>query len=199
MKKFFIYSIMLVIIVGVIGFLLIIGVKTKDKYFTQEVYGILEENTLQQKENKTTENETAENEAKKEKTIKESIQEQEIVGVIKIPKINFEGCIYDGTTMEVLKKGVGHFKNSPFFDGNVCLAAHNSNKYWAKLHTLQKGDKIVYISLYGKRDYEVSNIVKIEDTDWSYLNNKKENVLTLITCVKGEPNNRLCVQANEIL
>ena len=49
MKKFFIYSIMLVIIVGVIGFLLIIGVKTKDKYFTQEVYGILEENTLQQK------------------------------------------------------------------------------------------------------------------------------------------------------
>ena len=101
--------------------------------------------------------------------------------------------------MEVLKKGVGHFKNSPFFDGNVCLAAHNSNKYWAKLHTLQKGDKIFYTSLYGKRDYEVSNIVKIEDTDWSYLNNKKENVLTLITCVKGEPNNRLCVQANEIL
>ena len=76
MKKFFIYSIMLVIIVGVIGFLLIIGVKTKDKYFTQEVYGILEENTLQQKENKTTENETAENETKKENTIKENIQEQ---------------------------------------------------------------------------------------------------------------------------
>lgn len=36
-----------------------------------------------------------------------------IVGVIKIDKINFEGLVYEGTSLDVLKKGVGHFESSP--------------------------------------------------------------------------------------
>lgn len=36
-----------------------------------------------------------------------------IVGVIKIDKINFEGLVYEGTSLDVLKNGVGHFESSP--------------------------------------------------------------------------------------
>ena len=125
------------------------------------------------------------------------IDGETVLGVIKIEKIGFEGLIYEGTTLNTLDKGVGHFENSSYFDGNVALAAHNSNKFWAKLHTLQNGDKISYISFLGTRQYQVTNVTKISATDWSLLENTDENSLTLITCVKGKPSQRLCVQAIE--
>lgn len=126
------------------------------------------------------------------------IDGENVLGVIKIDKINFEGLIYEGTSMQTLSKGVGHFENTPYIDGNVCLAAHNSNLYWAKLHTLSTGDKIHYTCFLGTKEYEVSNISKISETDWSSLENTDTNTLTLITCVKGQKNLRLCVQAKEI-
>lgn len=126
------------------------------------------------------------------------IDGENVLGVIKIDKINFEGLIYEGTSMQILSKGVGHFENTPYIDGNVCLAAHNSNLYWAKLHTLSTGDKIHYTCFLGTKEYEVSNISKISETDWSSLENTDTNTLTLITCVKGQKNLRLCVQAKEI-
>lgn len=126
------------------------------------------------------------------------IDGENVLGVIKIDKINFEGLIYEGTSMQTLSKGVGHFENTPYIDGNVCLAAHNSNSYWAKLHTLSAGDKIHYTCFLGTKEYEVSNISKISETDWSSLENIDTNTLTLITCVKGQKNLRLCVQAKEI-
>jgi len=126
------------------------------------------------------------------------IDGENVLGVIKIDKINFEGLIYEGTSMQTLSKGVGHFENTPYINGNVCLAAHNSNSYWAKLHTLSVGDKIHYTCFLGTKEYEVSNISKISETDWSSLENTDTNTLTLITCVKGQKNLRLCVQAKEI-
>lgn len=59
------------------------------------------------------------------------------IGTVHIPKINFKGKIYEGTSLEVLAKGVGHFDNSPYQDGNVCLAAHNTSKFWAELNRLE--------------------------------------------------------------
>lgn len=126
------------------------------------------------------------------------IDGENVLGVIKIDKINFEGLIYEGTSMQTLAKGVGHFENTPYLEGNVCLAAHNSNSYWANLHTLSTGDKIHYTCFLGTKKYEVSNISKISETDWSSLRNTDTNTLTLITCVKGQKNLRLCVQAKEI-
>lgn len=126
------------------------------------------------------------------------IDGENVLGVIKIDKINFEGLIYDGTSLKTLAKGVGHFENTPYLEGNVCLAAHNTNPYWAKLHTLSNGDKIQYTCFLGTKEYEVSNVSRISETDWDSLKNTDTNVLTLITCVKGQKDLRLCVQAKEI-
>lgn len=127
------------------------------------------------------------------------IDGENVLGVIKIDKINFEGLIYESTSIQTLAKGVGHFTNTPYLDGNVCLAAHNTNSYWAKLHTLSNGDKIQYTCFLGTKEYEVSNVSKISETDWDSLKNTDTtNILTLITCVKGQKNLRLCVQAKEI-
>lgn len=126
------------------------------------------------------------------------IDDADIIGTIKIDKINFEGLVYEGTSLETLKKGVGHFETSPYFDGNVCLAAHNTSKFWAKLNTLKTGDKISYVTFLGTKEYEVFDMLQIEETDWSKLEDTDENILTLITCIKGNKPKRLCVQAIEI-
>lgn len=126
------------------------------------------------------------------------IDGENVLGVIKIDKINFEGLIYEGTSLKTLAKGVGHFENTPYLTGNVCLAAHNTNSYWSKLHTLSKGDKIQYTCFLGTKEYKVNSITKINETDWSPLENTTDNTLTLITCVKGQKELRLCVQAKEI-
>ena len=130
--------------------------------------------------------------------LKLKIDGETVLGVIKIEKIGFEGLIYEGTSLDTLDKGVGHFQNSSYLNGNVCLAAHNSSKYWAKLYTLENGDKITYISFLGTKEYMVNSITQIYATDWSKLEKTNENILTLITCVKGEPSQRLCVQALEV-
>jgi LPXTG-site transpeptidase (sortase) family protein len=126
------------------------------------------------------------------------IDGETVLGVIQIEKIGFEGLIYEGTSLDTLAKGVGHFESSSYLEGNVCLAAHNTNKFWAKLHTLETGDKITYISFLGTKEYQVTNKTQISETDWSLLENTNENTLTLITCVKGQKEKRLCVQATEI-
>lgn len=120
-----------------------------------------------------------------------------VIGVIKIDKIGFSGLVYKGTSLDTLSKGVGHFDSSPYLNGNVCLAAHNTSKYWAKLHTLKKGDKIIYTSFLGTKEYSVTDMLQISETDWTKLSNTTENMLTLLTCVKGKPTQRLCVQALE--
>lgn len=124
--------------------------------------------------------------------------EKLLYGVIKIDKIDFEGLIYEGTSLDTLANGVGHFKNSPYLNGNVCLAAHNTDEFWEKLHTIQKGDKITYTSFLGAKSYEVYNIAQISETDWSLLSNTDNNIITLITCIKENRSQRLCVQAMEI-
>lgn len=126
------------------------------------------------------------------------VNELTVVGIIKIEKINFEGLVYEGTSSNILEKGVGHFECSPLTKGNICLAAHNTNKFWAKLNILQIGDIITYENILGTKDYKVFSSTQIEETDISYLENTKDNILTLITCVKNIPDKRLCVQAIEI-
>lgn len=84
------------------------------------------------------------------------------------------------------------------FIGNVAFAAHNTNKFWAKLHTIQNGDKITYTSFLGTKQYAVDKVSTIDETDLSCLSSTNENILTLITCVKNNKDKRLCVVAKEI-
>ncbi len=129
--------------------------------------------------------------------LKLKINGNTVVGVLKIDKIKFEGLVYEGTKDTILKKGVGHFESTPVLNGNVCLAAHNYWNLFAKLYTLQNGDKISYVSYLGTKEYEVFKSKEIDETDFSLLKDTNENIMTLITCIKNKPEKRLCVQARE--
>lgn len=125
------------------------------------------------------------------------IDGETVIGVIRIDNIGFEGLIYEGTSDFTLEKGVGHIESSAYLEGNVGLAAHNTKKFWAKLHTLKEGDTISYISFLGSKEYVVDSINIINENDWTLLENTSENKLTLVTCILNNPSQRLCVQAIE--
>ena len=100
----------------------------------------------------------------------------------------------------MLSNAIGHFENTNLFEGNVRLASHNSDtnaKYFKDLYKLKKGDEIIYKSRYGTITYIVESISQIDSYDWSYLESTQDNRITLITCISGKPNLRLCVQGVE--
>lgn len=129
----------------------------------------------------------------------EEIDGRKVIGTIEIEKIDYKGIVYENTELSTLKYGVGHFTSSPYINGNVCLAAHNTDQFWARLKELSTGDKILYKTFWENKSYEVFNSSIIDETDFSLLENSNQNIITLITCVKNNKPKRLCVQAKEIL
>lgn len=120
-----------------------------------------------------------------------------ILGTLEIPSINLKLSIAEGIENDVIAKYVGHFPSTALINGNVGLAGHNTNEFFANLRKIKKGDEIVYNFLLGRKTYIVDTIVEIEEDDWSYLEDTKDNKITLITCIKNQPTKRLCIQAIE--
>jgi len=120
---------------------------------------------------------------------------------IKISKINLDAPILEGTEKEILRRAVGHFENTPIWNGNICLAAHNRGykyNYFQEIKKLEIGDVITYQTENGERNYKVISNEIIDETDWSAIQDTKENKLTLITCEENKRECRRCVQAKEI-
>ncbi|MBR0519534.1 class D sortase [bacterium] len=123
--------------------------------------------------------------------------DENIIGYITIEKIGLEKApIADGTDLTTINSYVGHFKESSYLDGNVCLCSHNrggKGAYFGRLKELQQGDVITYITKYETKQYEVKEVKTIEETDFSVIEGTEENQITLLTCVENVENLRLCV------
>ena len=141
--------------------------------------------------------------SKKPKTQRQVVQANQTNNWrIQIPKINLDAHIKEGTNQDILLTSVGHFDIAPIWNGNVCLAAHNRGylcNFFQKIKNLKIGDEIIYCTEKGKRIYKVQTNKVILATDWSYMENTKDNRITLITCEENRPEYRRCVQAVQIL
>lgn len=122
------------------------------------------------------------------------------IGTLRIPVLGLKVKVYEGESLANMKKGAGHFTSTSCWDGNVAMASHNrgSSAYFGEIHTLEKGDRITYETKLGNCTYEVFYVGKIQEDDFSRLGLSSENLITLITCVRNQPELRWCVQAREI-
>jgi LPXTG-site transpeptidase (sortase) family protein len=124
-------------------------------------------------------------------------------GILTIPRIGVSANVFENEdVMEAMSKGAAHFPSTSNWNGNVGLSAHNwtetgAGAYFKSLKYLEKGDELIYETALGIRTYVVSSIQEINQSDWSLLGRTEDNRLTLITCVNGKPDKRLCVQAIE--
>lgn len=136
------------------------------------------------------------------KTQRQIVQENKnIEWRIKIPKINLDVHIQEGTTLEVMLNSVGHFEETSKWNGNVGLAAHNRGyqcNFFQNIKNLKQGDEIIYTTTKGEKVYRVQTNKVILETDWSYLEETKDNRITLITCEENRKEYRRCIQAVEI-
>lgn len=121
------------------------------------------------------------------------------LGTLKIPSINVNVKIYQGTDSATLAKGAGHFTDTSIWAGNVCVAGHNrgTNCYFGEIHTLNIGDEITLTTKLGTRTYSVTSVQKISETDGSATGSTSDNRITLFTCVRNESAYRWCVTAVE--
>ena len=123
------------------------------------------------------------------------------IAKLSIPDIDLTVAVYEGTTNSVLSKGVGHFKETSIWDGNVCLTSHNrgTGAYFSDIHELDLGATIKLTTKLGTRKYEVYSTRKISVDDTSDLQNTSDNIITLITCVKNQSDYyRWCVKAEQV-
>jgi sortase A len=109
------------------------------------------------------------------------------VMIIKIPKIDVDYVVVEGTDTESLKKGPGHYTGTayPWQDhGRVAIAGHRTTylaPFWS-LDKLREGDKIVLATEYGIFDYAVTRTEIIQPSDGSVLEPTNRPTLVLTTC-----------------
>lgn len=121
--------------------------------------------------------------------------------ILEIPSINLKADIAEGTSSETLNKYIGHFKGTSKQSGNIALAAHNRGylvNYFRDLKELEIGDEIYYFYNGIKNIYKVNSKNIIEDTNVEVLENTKDDIITLITCVENQPEKRRCIQGIKI-
>lgn len=125
------------------------------------------------------------------------------IGTLTIPDILLENApIRESVELSTLSQTIGHFPSTSVYAGNVGLASHNSGSqgdFFKNLKKIKIGSEIYYQTKFGTKRYVVTVKETIDENDWSYLQKTEDNRITLITCVAGQREKRLCVQAVESL
>lgn len=119
-----------------------------------------------------------------------SIEGDNIICIVEIPKINVRLPVYSGTADEDLQKGAGHIEGTSLPVGGLgthcAISAHRGLPYsvmFRDLDKLAEGDEFYIYTLGSKLTYTVDNISVVlpDDIDNLAIEEDKD-YLTLITC-----------------
>jgi sortase A len=109
------------------------------------------------------------------------------VAILKIPRIDLNIVVVEGTDTESLKRGPGHYADTayPWQDhGRVGIAGHRTTYLhpFYDLNELKQGDPIVLETEYGTFRYTVTRVFVITPDNSSVLDQTKNPTLVLTTC-----------------
>jgi sortase A len=123
---------------------------------------------------------------------------------IKIPRIDVDTVVVEGTTASALRAGAGHYPSTPLpcEVGNVAIAGHRTTygKPFHNLDVLEPGDRITLETPIGSCTYEVERSFITVPTDVGVVDDTPEEArLTLTTChPKGSARQRLILTATMV-
>jgi sortase A len=109
------------------------------------------------------------------------------VAILRIPDIEVNYVVVEGTDTESLRKGPGHYTwtSYPWEDtGTVGIAGHRTTygaPFWS-LDELTRDDRIVLATEYGIFNYRVTHRALIDPSDASVLDPSDKPTLVLTTC-----------------
>lgn len=116
--------------------------------------------------------------------------EDEVFGVISIPKLDLEMPIYLGATYQHMADGAAHLSQTSIPVGgentNSVLAGHRGWRgasYFRYITDLKPGDEVIITNLWGQLRYTVveTKIIDPNDVDDILIQENRE-LLTLLTC-----------------
>jgi sortase A len=109
------------------------------------------------------------------------------VAIIEIPRLGLKKIVVSGVTIDDLRKGPGHYRNTalPGQKGNSAIAAHRTayGSPFKEVDKMEAGDEIFVTNALKERfTYRVRDIKVVEPTDFSVLEPTDEAILTLTSC-----------------
>jgi sortase A len=131
------------------------------------------------------------------------VMEGDVIGEIKIPRLELKVIVVQGESPRVLRRAVGHLPKTalPGEPGNVVLAGHRDS-FFRPLRSIQLGDKITFKTADGEFQYQVESTEVVLPSAVQVLKPYSENTLTLVTCFPfyyvGAAPKRFIVRARQI-
>lgn len=131
------------------------------------------------------------------------VAEGDVIGEMKVPRLDLKTIIAQGESPKVLRRAVGHLPKTalPGEPGNVALAGHRDS-FFRSLRGIQLGDAITIKTPDGEFDYQVESTDVVLPSDVQVLQPSNENTLTLVTCFPfyyvGAAPKRFIVRARQI-
>lgn len=121
---------------------------------------------------------------------------------LEIPAIGVDVVVVEGTSVEALKAGAGHYPASPLpcEEGNVAVAGHRTTygRPFADVDRLRAGDQIIFTTPVGRCVYRVSQApFVVLPTDTAVVaNTPGRYTVTLTSCTpKGSASHRIIIKA----
>lgn len=132
-----------------------------------------------------------------------AVAEGDVIGEMKIPRLDLQTIVVQGESTRVLRRAVGHLPETalPGEAGNVTLAGHRDS-FFRPLRSIQPGDAIAIKTPDGEFEYQVESTQVVVPSDVQVLQPSSEKTLTLITCFPfyyvGPAPKRFIVRARQI-
>ncbi len=123
-----------------------------------------------------------------------------IFGRLRIPKLDIDVIVLEGTDRSTLTRGPGHIIDTswPREGNNTAISGHRTTfgAPFASLHELEEGDRIHLTTRYGSYTYVMRGSAVVRPTDVYVIGQEYKNRLTLTTCdPPGSAARRLAVWA----
>ena len=122
------------------------------------------------------------------------------LAILRIPRLELEVPVYDGTTDAVLDLAAGRIEDTalPGTPGNVGIAAHRDG-FFRVLKDIKEGDELVLDTPVATEQYRVEWIRITTPDDVSVIDPTPDQVVTLVGCFpffhKGAAPQRFIVRA----
>ena len=116
--------------------------------------------------------------------------EDEVFGVVSIPKLDLEMPLYLGATYQHMADGAAHLSQTSIPIGgnntNCVIAGHRGWKgasYFRNITELEPGDEVIVTNLWGSLTYQVTETKIIQPNDVEAIHIQEgRDMVTLLTC-----------------
>lgn len=183
---------LLIILIGIFFFLLGTSFLIFN-YYKQEKQNNIEQEKIEEFFEIEEQEDVKEEIKDDEETSNNTVQEENYIGILEIPKINLKkGLVDKNSPSNNVNKNIYILKETTLPDerinSHIILASHSGNSYISYFKNLKKldmKDKVYFYYKNVKYTYEISNKYEIDKTGTTELKITNKSDITFITCISG--------------